>query len=91
MKHFSILFMASLLVLGLQREAMAIGCMAAGVQTPPAVGEQFKLNQPGRLRVTFAYAYSDTDKYYNGDTRDHTVERDVKPSTLTNEFTGIFE
>ncbi len=91
MKHFLTLFMASLLVLGLQREAIAIGCMAADVQPPPSVGEQFKLNQPGRLRMTFAYSYSDTDKYYNGESRDHAVERDVEPSTLRNEFAGIFE
>lgn len=55
------------------------------------VGEQFKLHEPGRLRLGYAYSYSDADHFYFGEKRDHAVERGPQPTTLTNEHTATLE
>ena len=46
-----------------------------GVQPNASVGEQFKLNRPGRIRLTYNTSYSDTDHFYFHEARQHTIER----------------
>ncbi|MCA8921076.1 MAG: hypothetical protein KDD82_04660 [Planctomycetes bacterium] len=61
------------------------------MQPNASVGEQFKLNRPGRVRLTYNYSYSDTDHFYFHEHRQHAVERATLATSLLNEHLAILE
>lgn len=80
-----------LCLFGSFESAFAVGCISGGVVPNNSVGEQFKLNRPGRVRLSYNYAFSDTDHFYFHEKRQHNVERGTLATSLVNEHLAVLE
>lgn len=78
-------------LLCLAGRADAIGCIGVGTGNNSSVGEQFKVNQPGRIRLSYLYSYSDTDHFYYHERRVHATERSARARSLLNEHLVLLE